>query len=126
MRISGSVDHSRRARLTGAASRGSIWKTVGVSAAATYTNSHPTRTRRMTMTPVCSLQCFGRTTRLRSPPSVRELLECRHGPPRGRAGDRGAADDRAAAPAAGALLPPDPDDPPGPVLGAQPVAAAAS
>src|SRR5580704_8526615 len=54
MRTSGSVDHSRRARLTGAASRGSIWKTAGVSTAATYTNSHPTRTRRMSMAPVCS------------------------------------------------------------------------
>src|SRR5258708_31952592 len=54
MRTSGSVDHSRRARLTGAASRGSIWKTAGVSTAATYTNSPPTRTRRMSMAPVCS------------------------------------------------------------------------
>ena len=54
MRTSGSVDHSCRARLTGAASRGSIWKTAGVSTAATYTNSHPTRTRRMSMVPVCS------------------------------------------------------------------------
>src|SRR6266566_4464213 len=54
MRTSGSVDHSRRARLTGAASRGSTWKTAGVSTAATYTNSHPTRTRRMSMAPVCS------------------------------------------------------------------------
>src|SRR5271169_1444578 len=54
MRTSGSVDHSRRARLTGAVSRGSTWKTAGVSTAATYTNSHPTRTRRMPMAPVCS------------------------------------------------------------------------
>ena len=54
MRTSGSVDQSCRARLTGAASRGSIWKTAGVSTAATYTNSHPTRTRRMSMAPVCS------------------------------------------------------------------------
>src|ERR1700720_3179176 len=54
MRTSGSVDHSCRARLTGAASRGSIWKTAGVSTAAMYTNSHPTRTRRVSMAPVCS------------------------------------------------------------------------
>src|SRR5260370_748891 len=54
MRTSGSVDHSRRPRLTGAAARGSSWKTAGVSTAATYTNSHPTRTRRMSMAPVCS------------------------------------------------------------------------
>src|ERR1700733_10444197 len=54
MRTSGSVDHSRRARLTGAVPWGSIWKTAGVSTAAMYTNSHPTRTRLMPMAPVCS------------------------------------------------------------------------
>src|SRR6202035_426988 len=98
MRTSGSVDHSRRARLTGAASRGSTWKTAGVSTAATYTNSHPTRTRRMSMAPVCSYHVSAvlyAAIRLRSLPDVRELPERRHaGRPTGTAG-RGRPQDKA-------------------------------
>src|SRR5438874_13415148 len=55
---SGSIDHSCCAILTGAASCGSTWKTVGVSTAATCTNSHPTRTRRMSTAPHRAVPMF--------------------------------------------------------------------
>src|SRR3984885_8032804 len=96
MRTSGSVDQSWRARLTGAASRGSIWKTAGVPTAATYTNSHPTRTCRVSMAPVCPghVSAVGASAQLPQERIVR--LVGRHGDPCGYddgcvwAGDDGA------------------------------------
>src|SRR5690348_17016988 len=75
MRTSGTVDHSRRARLIGAASRGSTWKTAGVSTAAAYTNSHPTRTRRMSITPVCSYDVSAALSVCARRQAFEELLE---------------------------------------------------